>query len=166
MLYTIQEASNQLKISKVTIYKKIKNSPEFKAFIKVKNNTKFIEPEGLDWLRENIVNNNNVNQLKETPSNNSENIFNKAIVNTFNHLQDEYVNSLKQQISSLENYIKTLENERENKNYQLEEYNKRLAENNKLMENMQVLLNNYNKKQIVENIEQNRKWWQIWTRKK
>jgi ABC-type sugar transport system ATPase subunit len=47
---------------------------------------------------------------------------------------------------------------------QLQSKDKLLTDNNELMKNMQVLLNNFNKKQIVENIEQNKKWWRFWNK--
>lgn len=170
-VFTIIESAKQLQVDRQTIYNKIKKlKNELDGYVIVQDNTTYLKPEAIEIIRDNIKIKPNTKDNK--PKNNTEIDTDKRI-EELKTVYDKLIGNLEQQIkesnnkndtlvNKLQEHIKTLESEREKKNKQLEEYNIRLSENNKLMENMQVLLNNYNKKQIVENIEQNKKWWKFW----
>ncbi|EOT2903456.1 DNA-binding protein [Clostridium perfringens] len=51
MLYTVEQVSKELNISKQAIYKKIRDKKEFKQYIVVKDGIKHINAEGLKSLK-------------------------------------------------------------------------------------------------------------------
>ena len=126
MLYTILEVSEKLNTSKVTVYKKINSVKELTEFITVKNNVKYINEEGLEFLRELISKQVNSNEFKEVKNNTDKNTYKSSYENAFNYLQEDYINTLKKQI--------------EEKDKQLEEKDKIIRKQMELNENNQILL--------------------------
>ena len=127
MLYSVQQASKILNISRVTIYKKIESVKELKPFVRVKNKTKFIDEKGLEIIRQSIsdvnINKNQVKHEQQIPQDKAENVQESSEVN-------QVVNLLKEQIDLLNEQIK-------NKDIQLERMQVLLLNNQKLLESRQ-----------------------------
>lgn len=106
MLYTVQEASKILNISRVTIYKKIDTVKELRPFVKVKNNTKFIDENGLEIIRQSTINNNTCKEFtdseQEQEETKKENPYNSSRVNEFTELHEV----LKNQVADLQEQLK------------------------------------------------------------
>lgn len=145
MLYSILEVSKKLNISKVTVYKKINSVKGLTEFITVKNNVKYINEEGFEFLKELTVNHVNSKGLKgvnsEDKKNNVEGIEYKA----FNYLQEDYINTLKKQI--------------EEKDRQLEEKDKIIKKQMELNENNQVLLRQEKERLMLLEANNNKSFW-------
>jgi hypothetical protein len=125
LLYSIQEASKELNISRVTIYNKIKNCSELKKFVKVRNNVKYLMPEGLEIIKQSIVDNDS----KYVNDNNTDYDSNHGyheLLNGLKDLQNNFTISLQNQIELLKN--------------QMEEKDKQLQSKDELLKNFQILL--------------------------
>lgn len=114
MLYSVQEASKLLNISRVTIYNKIDKVKDLHAHIKVKNNTKFITPEGIELIRQSIIDNNQSKAFASEQTINQEIPEQKQdtsrVVNGSKPLQDDVIKLLKEQILDLQKDKENLHN--------------------------------------------------------
>lgn len=168
--FSINEAAQELNVTKQCIYKKIKTLNELNNHIFIKNNIKYISKEGLDLIYKNLnseqvneslndlneLNNLNLNSLIRLIENYKEQI---VLLNTQheNHLNDLKNNYLFQ-IESLTEQLKT-------KDFQIETKDQQFLQQTKLIENMQVLLKQHqdtNQKLI----EEKKSIWQRLFRKK
>ncbi|EKD94340.1 MAG: hypothetical protein ACD_26C00102G0001 [uncultured bacterium] len=160
MYYSISEASKQLKVSKVTIYKKLDKINELKEHVKQLKDGKCITQEGIGIIRKSLE----LNQLNK-------------------HLQVELKGDVentdvridlivyKQLIETLEKQVNDLKGDKENLYHQLKIKDDQiscitdaLGISQKLNENNQVLLNQAQQKVfLIESTEQNEKfnkpWW-------
>jgi hypothetical protein len=147
LLYSIQEASKKLNISRMTIYNKIRTYPELKKFIKVKNNVKYLMPEGLDLIKNSKIDNNildnSKSDVKEIDNNNhtlESNIDYKILLKNFDNLQNEFYNNKNNFTESLQDQIQLMKSQLEEKDRQLESKDKQLESKDELLKNFQVLL--------------------------
>jgi predicted DNA-binding transcriptional regulator AlpA len=137
MLYTVIEVSKKLSISRQAIYKKIEKMTELKPHIKIKNNVKYIDEEGLELIR--VSMDDNLVNIENTGKDNI-NDYNFSNEETFEKLtssQDLFIGSY---IKNLEEDKRKLFEEIQIKNKQIEALTDALSQSQKLNENNQVLL--------------------------
>lgn len=135
-LLTVYETAQQLEVSKQTIYKKLEEIPELKEYIVIQDKIKYLKPEALPIIQDSLKS------------------------RTTGARQDNYVEDLKRmyeaRIQDLQDQVNYLKQESTKKNELIET-------NQELLKNLQVIINNVNNKQLVANIEKNRKWYKFWT---
>lgn len=133
---TILEAAQQLGISKQTIYKKLDLVP--KKHIKIKDNIKYLTPEAVEIIGNSL-------KSKSTGTRDNSKMFDDISKIYEGRIQDLQIQN---------NYLRA----------KLRTKNKLLEERDSLLKNMQVLLNSYNNRLLVDNIDKNRRkqWWKFW----
>lgn len=143
-LLSIANLSVKLKVSKQTIYNKLDELKELEPFIIIKNNIKYLKPEAIDIIKDNVK-----VQPKDTIKEDINTIeFFKNELSRKDEIYNKYIDDLRKQY---ENEIQHLRNESLEKN-------KLLSERDKLLENMQVLLKD--QKLLIE--RKKYKWWEFW----
>jgi hypothetical protein len=146
MLYTILEASKLTGISKVTAYKKISAVNDLKNHITIKNNTQYIDTEGLEKLKMLISKPINSKPQTENQSCIQQNPVNDEVVNAYKALQEDYILLLKSQI--------------EEKDRQLSEKDRIITDHAELLKNSQVLLQQSQQKILcLESSNEKPPWW-------
>lgn len=111
MDYTVAQISENLKISKVTVSKKLKGLKEnLKPYTKLKNGIKYIDSDGLEIIK----NSSGLKELKKidlngfnnnAPENFKPNLENSF--NAFNQLKENYIFALNSDIEFLKSEIET-----------------------------------------------------------
>lgn len=136
MLYTVAEVSEQLGVSKQTIYTKLNTfKKDLKPYIRIQNNTRYIESEGIEIIKNSIqANQFNSSNLKYDESEDE--------LEELRVLKNEYFQDLKQQIE----YLKV---ELEKRDRQLESKDKQIISLNDLVRNSQVLLKQEQEKKLL-----------------
>lgn len=123
MLYTVSQISENLNVSKQTVYKKLSGlKKELKPFIKMKQGIKCIEEEGVEIIRNSIrtlkddtVDINDLNDELNVDDENIESEVSATVVNELNELKQEYITSLKERIEKLEEQLNTKDDQLNNK---------------------------------------------------
>ncbi|EKD94429.1 MAG: hypothetical protein ACD_26C00055G0001 [uncultured bacterium] len=177
MDYTITEASKLLKISRVTIYKKIEKLSDLHNHIVVKNNNKYIDKKGLEIIKKSLNETQHCkeftpeldNKCKEFTPNTSETPIDKDFVidvNLFTSMQTTYTNSLQEIINELKNdkdkQIEDLHRQLNVKDTQIQSLTDALGTSQRLNENNQVLLQQSQQKILfleeANSVKKN--WWE------
>ena len=133
MLYTINEVSNLINLSKGTIYKRLKLK-ELEGHVSKRQGTIYIDEIGFSLISDRII--DNTNDLK--------NLNNKEIM--YNLDNDIVVD--KEDLSVETEYIDHLKSENKRLWSELQEKNLQLNAKDKLLENMQVLLKDKPKQEL------------------
>jgi len=162
MDYTIAEVSTKLNISKVTLYKKIKQlNNELKTFLTIKNGVKYLDDTGIEIIRNsmnnfNQVNNNFNHEIQENP----QSIANDEVLAELKELKkikDELILQVKSENELLKNEIVQ-------KNKQIEELNKALSQSQKINENNQVLMREQQQRALLLENEEQKESRGFWSR--
>lgn len=120
---TVAEISERLNVSKVTIYKKLKElKQELKPHIQTRNNVKYIGLEGFEIIKNAVSFKGGLN---ESEGENLEPLKEEGL-NPFNQLKEIYINGLNEQI----NFLKK----------EIDIKNEQLQKKDELLKNFQVLL--------------------------
>lgn len=123
-MFTVEEVAEQLSVSKVTIYAKLK---KFDDRVVLKQGKKYITEELLSLIKQDL-------KVKEVENNSLNNDDTKEYVDSeIASDRDDLINLNKE-------LIKTLIEQLDSKDRQLEEKDKQITELHKLIENSQVLL--------------------------
>jgi len=145
--YTIAEISELIKLSKVSIYKKLKLK-ELEEHITKSQGITYIDDVGFNIIKDsfNINDKVNLNKNVKTESsheNNDKIIDDEVATDTegFN-INEELFNMLKEQLKEKDNQLNM-------KDKQLQESNERLKQAHKLIENNQILLKEKPKQEIL-----------------
>jgi hypothetical protein len=153
--YTIAEISVLIKLSKVSIYKKLK-LPELKDHTTKKQGITYIDDVGFNIIKGSFNINDDVNlnnNVKKVPDNINENNVIDDYVATdtegFN-LNEELFNMLKEQLKEKDNQLNVKDNQLDAKDKQLAEANERLKQAHRLIENNQVLLKDKPQQSILQ----------------
>jgi hypothetical protein len=130
-LYTITESANELNVSRLTIYKKIDElKDDLKPYIKIKNNTKYLNNKALEIIKSNIKRpNKSKNNEKEILLQNQI----EQLKKQNKILQEQIVvkdNQLQNKDDIIKNFQVLLKNEQEN-NIKILENNNKLLESSK-----------------------------------
>ena len=135
MVYTVAKVSELVKLSKASIYNKLK-SKEFESYITKKQGITYISEEGLKLIQ---------SDLKYYKANNT--------VNEEVATDSDFINTLKDNINYLKDQAKQKDlqfiNQLKEKDKQLENYSERLKQAHKLIENNQILLKEKPKQEIL-----------------
>lgn len=137
MLYTVIDISRKLSISRQAVYKKLEKMVELKSHIKVKNNVKYVDEEGLRLIMMSMDDNLTGTQATDDDSS-----------CTSITCYDEFSTMLSGLHDKLsEGYIRTLEEDKKKlfeelqvKNKQIEALTDALNQSQRLNENSQILL--------------------------
>lgn len=176
MDYTITEVSKLLKISRVTIYKKIEKLTDLQRHITVKNNNKYIDIEGIEIIKNSLDVNQRCKEFTPlvdeknkvfTPEN-IEIKLNEDIhadVNLFTSVQTDYINNLQELLNDLkkdkEKQIEDLNKQINVKDLQIQSLTDALGTSQRLNENNQILLQQSQQKILfLEQVSDRKKnWW-------
>lgn len=136
MLYSIAEISDKLGYSRVTIYNKVKVlKDDLKDYLKYLNGTTYIDEEGFLIIKNSFnLKENDINENENIDINNDSGALN-ALNNILKTGQEEYIDSLKDQIEFLKG--------------ELSKKDDQLNNTLRLLENSQVLIRE-NKEKILE----------------
>jgi hypothetical protein len=164
MLYSIQEVAKQLKVTRMTVYKKIDSIKDFSKYIKVQEGIKYVNELGVEVLRKSIkklqndmgindlINNEvkgNINDIhikvnKDTNGCIQDDRFEEmrrfTEFNKYTDLQEKFNEGLQRQILDLKNQLEVKDKQLEIKDRQIESLTDALGTSQKLNENNQVLL--------------------------
>ena len=145
--YTIAEISELIKLSKVSIYKKLKLK-ELEEHITKCQGITYIDDIGFNIIKDSFNINDKVNlnknvKTKSSHENNNKTIDDEIATDTegFN-INEELFNMLKYQLKEKDNQLNM-------KDKQLQELNERLKQAHKLIENNQILLKEKPKQEIL-----------------
>jgi len=161
--FTITETAGQLNVTRQYVYKKLDElKDEIEPFIILKNNVKYLKPEGIGILRDNIKNTGtklNVNTIADIEKDSKI----KNALDTNNSLTDQIINNYEGQIKYLKDELSKKDEVYNGFISDLKErithFEKESLEKNKLLENMQVLLKD--QKLLTEQTEK-KKFWNFW----
>lgn len=123
-MFTVEEVSDKLNVSKVTIYAKLK---KFNDKVVIKQGKKYITEELLSLIKQDL-------KIKENENNNLNNDENSEPINS------ETASDRDDLINLNKDLINTLIEQLDSKDSQLYEKDKQISELHKLIENSQVLL--------------------------
>ena len=148
MLYTILEASKQIGVSKVTVYKKIKNSKELKRYIQLKDGVQYINDEGIVKLKELI----DSKHLQNEKNKNKPDKDISSLLTELNSSHNSAIDGFKEQI----NYLKKI----------IEEKDRQIERNQITINQSQVLLQQKEEKvlQLEMSSKEKRKFWSIFNK--
>lgn len=121
-MFTVEEVAEQLSVSKVTIYAKLK---KFDDRVVLKQGKKYITEELLSLIKQDL-------KVKEVENN--------SLNNANEYLNSEIASDRDDLINLNKGLIKALIEQLDSKDRQLEEKDKQITELHKLIENSQVLL--------------------------
>lgn len=161
MLYTVIDISKRLSISRQAIYKKLEKMVELKPHIKVKNNVKYVDEEGLELIRMSMDDNSAGTQTtNDNPSYTSSTCndeFSTRLSGSHDKLTEDYIRTLEEDKKKLFEELQT-------KNKQIEALTDALNQSQRLNENSQILLKHEQErnKMLLESSEANKKgFWKI-----
>ena len=136
MLYDVEEIAKLTKISKVTIYKKMK-LVEVKPYIERKQGKSYVNEVGFNLIKESLDLNNpiDINEIASDKTYNSkeDESHNDKVVNDLIKVKDDLINALNEQVTFLKLQIKE-------KDLQTKEKDTQINELHTIVQNSQVLL--------------------------
>jgi len=148
MFYTIAEISVLIKLSKVSIYKKLKLK-ELKDHTTKRQGITYIDDVGFNLIKDSFNINDNVNL--------NNNVKTKADDKSTNYTLDDYIatdtegfNISQELFNILKDQLKEKDNQLNMKDKQLDEANERLKQAHKLIENNQILLKDKPQQNILQ----------------
>lgn len=124
-MYDINEVAKLTGVSKVTVYKKIKNIKELEPFIVNKDDKTYILDEGLELIKASLQVNKSVNYERDS---------------------EVAITDISMELTVNKGLINLLTEQLTEKDNQLKEKDRQIAELHKLIENSQVLLKEEQKK--------------------
>jgi hypothetical protein len=150
---SIQDISEKLNISRVTVYNKLKNKniyKELKPYLKRIKKVQYIHKDGIEILKKHITVKNNSKKVENINLEFDSTKEKKQIIDSINNLQVNYTNSLLDRIKQLEEQLQIKDKQLQN---QLLEKDKQLQNKDDIIKNFQVLLKNEqeNNIKILEN---------------
>jgi len=125
MYYSVAEVSKRLKISKVTLYKKINKINELKNHVKQLKDGKYISEQGIEIIKNSLVFNTSDDVLQEQLKEGAEKADQQADLTIYKHL------------------IETLERDKENLYKQLEIKDKQIEIKDKQIETLATINQNF-----------------------
>lgn len=159
MLYTVAEISEELGFSKVTIYNKLNSlKSELKPYIRHKKGVIHIDDKGLLIIKESLGLNEVKTDLKEDNTLNQSSIVKNKDLNQFKDI-DILIETVKKTVESgQENYINSLLEQIELLKSELQKKDDQINNTLRLLENSQVLLKQEKEKVLMlESVEQKEK---------
>jgi len=125
----VNEVAEELKVSKVTIYNKIKSlNKELKSHLHKVKGVTYVDEKGFNLIKKDIEGLNSFTEFNESKEETTKNHDVKAFKEDLIHLQKDYIEQLKEQ---------------------LKEKDRQLESKDELIKNFQVLLKN-NKEQLLQ----------------
>ena len=147
MAYTIAEISKLIKLSKVSIYKKLKLK-ELEEHITKSQGITYIDDVGFNIIKDSFNINDKVN-LNENVKTESSRENEDKIIDDEIATDTEGFNINEELFNMLKNQLKEKDNQLNMKDKQLQESNERLKQAHKLIENNQILLKEKPKQEIL-----------------
>lgn len=136
-MYSVSEAAKILKISNVSVYKKIKKGKELEPYVVKKDDKTYILKEGIELIKGRLNGNKPMN-------NNANEVACETEINTEEHKENSQINEVielnNKLINSLMEQLKVKDAQLEAKDKQISDQNEQILSLHKLIENNQVLL--------------------------
>lgn len=136
-MYSVSEAAKILKISNVSVYKKIKKGKELEPYVVKKDDKTYILKEGVELINSRLNGNkpmnNNVDEVACEEEINTEEHKGNSQLNEVIELNNKLINSLMEQ-------LKVKDAQLEAKDKQIADQSEQILSLHKLIENNQVLL--------------------------